>query len=180
VGSLSGRDNLRSLAALRGLPAKRVDDVLRIVGLAGREDDKASTYSLGMKQRLGIAAALLPDPDLLVLDEPTEGLAPPPRCCRVGIVAVTFGRSRGGQGGGRSTLLLALACAGVWSRETGAKLTLAPAVIQITGWRARATKADRSFRNARLLMAVSPGSKRAANVRKPLRATMQSRIAKGA
>jgi ABC-2 type transport system ATP-binding protein len=76
VGSLSGRDNLRSLAALRGLPAKRVDDVLKIVGLAGREDDKASTYSLGMKQRLGIAAALLPDPELLVLDEPMNGLDP--------------------------------------------------------------------------------------------------------
>jgi hypothetical protein len=87
----------------------------------------------------------------------TEGLAPPPRCCRVGIVAVTFGRSRGGQGGGRSTLLLALAWAGVWSRETGAKLTLAPAVIQITGWRARATKADRLFRNARLFDGGEPG-----------------------
>ena len=76
VGSLSGRDNLRSLAALRGLPDKRIDEVLEIVGLAGREGDKASTYSLGMKQRLGIAAALLPDPDLLVLDEPTNGLDP--------------------------------------------------------------------------------------------------------
>jgi len=76
VGSLSGRDNLRSLAALRGLPDKRIDEVLEIVGLAGREGDKASTYSLGMKQRLGIAAALLPDPELLVLDEPTNGLDP--------------------------------------------------------------------------------------------------------
>jgi ABC-2 type transport system ATP-binding protein len=53
---------------MRRLPAKRVDEVLKIVGLAGREDDKASTHSLGMKQRLGIAAALLPDPELLVLD----------------------------------------------------------------------------------------------------------------
>ena len=76
VGSLCGRDNLRSLAALRGLPAKRIDEVLEIVGLVGREGDKASTYSLGMKQRLGIAAALLPDPELLVLDEPTNGLDP--------------------------------------------------------------------------------------------------------
>ena len=76
VGSLSGRDNLRSLAALRGLPGKRIDEVLEIVGLVGREGDKASTYSLGMKQRLGIAAALLPDPELLVLDEPTNGLDP--------------------------------------------------------------------------------------------------------
>jgi ABC-2 type transport system ATP-binding protein len=76
VGSLSGRDNLRSLAALRGLPDKRIDEVLEIVGLVGREGDKASTYSLGMKQRLGIAAALLPDPELVVLDEPTNGLDP--------------------------------------------------------------------------------------------------------
>ena len=76
VGGLSGRDNLRSLAALRGLPRVRVDEVLELVGLAGREGDKASTYSLGMKQRLGLAAALLPDPELLVLDEPTNGLDP--------------------------------------------------------------------------------------------------------
>jgi ABC-2 type transport system ATP-binding protein len=76
VGSLTGLDNLRSLAALRGVPGKRIDEVLHVVGLAGREKDKASTYSLGMKQRLGIAAALLPDPELLVLDEPTNGLDP--------------------------------------------------------------------------------------------------------
>jgi ABC-2 type transport system ATP-binding protein len=75
VGSLTGRDNLRSLAALRGVPGKRIDEVLHIVGLSGRENDKASTYSLGMKQRLAIAAALLPDPELL-LDEPTNGLDP--------------------------------------------------------------------------------------------------------
>jgi ABC-type Na+ transport system ATPase subunit NatA len=73
---LSGRDNLRSLAALRGLPGKRVHEVLEIVGLIGRECDKASTYSLGMKQRLGIAAALLPDPEMLVLGEPTNGPDP--------------------------------------------------------------------------------------------------------
>jgi len=76
VGGLTGKDNLRSVAALRGLPGGRVDEVLKVVGLTGREDDKASTYSLGMKQRLGLAVALLPDPELVVLDEPTNGLDP--------------------------------------------------------------------------------------------------------
>ena len=76
VPNLSGRRNLASLAALRGLPSGRVEEVLRIVGLADRATDAVRTYSLGMKQRLGIAAALLPDPDLLVLDEPTNGLDP--------------------------------------------------------------------------------------------------------
>jgi len=76
VPTLSARRNLASLATLRGLPAGRVDEVLRIVELTDRADDEVRTYSLGMKQRLGIAAALLPDPDLLVLDEPTNGLDP--------------------------------------------------------------------------------------------------------
>jgi ABC-2 type transport system ATP-binding protein len=61
---------------LRGISGTRVDEVLEIVGLADRADNPVKEYSLGMKQRLGIAAALLPDPDLLVLDEPTNGLDP--------------------------------------------------------------------------------------------------------
>ena len=74
--NLTAYANLLSLAHLRGLDAARVDEVLEVVGLLGRDREPVRTFSLGMKQRLGIAAALLPDPELLLLDEPTNGLDP--------------------------------------------------------------------------------------------------------
>ena len=64
------------LAGHAGAPPGRVDAVLAEVGLADRAGDRARTYSMGMKQRLGVAAALLKDPELLLLDEPTNGLDP--------------------------------------------------------------------------------------------------------
>ncbi|WP_039794682.1 ABC transporter ATP-binding protein [Nocardia araoensis] len=73
---LSGRDNLRVLAEYRRIGRAEVEEALERVGLAGRAEDKYRTYSLGMKQRLGVGAALLGNPDLLILDEPTNGLDP--------------------------------------------------------------------------------------------------------
>ncbi len=74
---LSGRDNLRALAtAAGGVPEGRIDELLSLVGLDERAGGKFKTYSLGMKQRLGIASTLLTDPALVILDEPTNGLDP--------------------------------------------------------------------------------------------------------
>jgi len=74
---MSGRNNLRAVGSvLGGVPDERIDAVLELVRLRGRQKDRVRTYSLGMKQRLGVAIALLQDPDILILDEPANGLDP--------------------------------------------------------------------------------------------------------
>ena len=73
---LSGRENLMQIARIRNVSKEDVEETIKLVGLEGRIDDKVKKYSLGMKQRLGLAASLLSKPKLLILDEPTNGLDP--------------------------------------------------------------------------------------------------------
>ena len=91
---LSGRDNLRVLARSRGLDETVVEGALHRVDLTDRGDDKYKRYSLGMKQRLGVAAALMGDPELIVLDEPTNGLDP---AGMADMRALVVSLARGGQ-----------------------------------------------------------------------------------
>ncbi len=74
--NLTARENLRVRTTLLGLPGRRIDEVLDVVGLAGTGRKRAGRFSMGMRQRLGIALALLAEPSLLILDEPTNGLDP--------------------------------------------------------------------------------------------------------
>jgi len=74
--TMTARENLRLLGSVDGIGLRRVDETLDLVGLADRSDDLVKKYSLGMRQRLALAAAVLKEPDILVLDEPANGLDP--------------------------------------------------------------------------------------------------------
>ncbi|WP_284756166.1 ATP-binding cassette domain-containing protein [Arthrobacter sp. efr-133-R2A-120] len=113
---LSGRTNLEVLARLGGHPGSRVSELLEVVGLSDRARDRVGTYSLGMKQRPGVAMALPPDPDLLILDEPANGLDP------LGIIEIReMLRRLAGQG---KTILLILVVEGI----------IAVVLPQVTQW----------------------------------------------
>ena len=75
-GYMSGLDNLKLYAKIRNIKKERIDEVVELVGLTSRIKDKVQKYSLGMKQRLGLALTLLHNPKVLILDEPTNGLDP--------------------------------------------------------------------------------------------------------
>lgn len=75
-GHLTGRENLEIVRTLKNAPEKEIDQVLKLVRMERQQNKKAREYSLGMKQRLGLAAALIGKPELLILDEPTNGLDP--------------------------------------------------------------------------------------------------------
>jgi len=97
--NVTGRRNLEILGRIRDLPARRIVDVLELVELLPRADEPVRSYSLGMRQRLGIAAALLSEPTLLILDEPSNGLDP------LGMARMRAFIARLADGGGVTVLL---------------------------------------------------------------------------